>query len=325
MRRPGRRQVLTWLAIGVAVWLAADKVIAVATPSRDVGHWRSVAGARAYREAYDAVMADLPTPSATLDIPTSYGTVRVLRWDGPDGDVPVVLLPGRSSGAPMWAENLPDWVGKRTVYAFDPLGDAGLSIQSAPLDAFDDQAQWASEAMAGLGVAKAHVVGHSFGGANAAILAVHHPEMVASLTLIEPVFVIEPLPASALFWAMVTQLPVPQGWKEQALAELGGISVDEVRERTPMSTMIDRGSQFYDAALPLPNTLSDDQWRSLSMPVRVDIASAKSLAGGEQAATRITTLLPSAQAKVWPGTTHSLPMQVTADLDADLLVFWAQG
>lgn len=93
----------------------------------------------------------------------------------------------------------------------------------------------------------------------------------------------------------------------------------------PRLSAIDRGSQFYDAALPLPNTLSDDQWRSLSMPVRVDIASAKSLAGGEQAATRITTLLPSAQAKVWPGTTHSLPMQVTADLDADLLAFWAQG
>ena len=99
------------------------------------------------------------------------------------------------------------------------------------------------------------------GGANAAILAVRHPALVATLTLLEPVIVVEQLPASALFWATLTQLPVPQDLKDRALAEIGGVSVEEVRERTPMSVLIDAASAHYSTALPLPRTLTDQEWQ----------------------------------------------------------------
>lgn len=58
------------------------------------------------------------------------------------------------------------------------------------------------------------------------------------------------------------------------------------------------------------------------MPVRVDIAGTKSLAGGEAAATRLRTLLPSATITVWPNATHSLPMQERATLGPQLMEFW---
>lgn len=319
-RWPGRvGRVLLGLLV---VWLAVVRILSIVAPSPAVGHWRTLAGEAAYERAYTELMASLPDPDGVLDVRTAYGTTRVVRWDGVEPGAPVVLLAGRSSGAPMWAENLPDWIGKRTVYALDPLGDAGMSSQRVPLGRFEDQADWISQTLTGLGVDRAHVVGHSFGGANAAILAVTHPERVVTLTLLEPVIVVQPLSASVFFWAALTQLPVPQAWKDRALAEIGGTTVEEVRERTPMSVLIDTATAEYSAAVPTPRTLTDDEWRTLTMPVRVDIAGRQSLAGGDEAASRLRTLLPGAAISVWPEATHSLPMQERATLDPQLLQFW---
>lgn len=279
-RRSRTRTVAMVLVFVLAGWFVIDTVAALVRPAPAVGHWRSIEGARAYATAYADVMRDLRAPDASLDVPTAYGSVRVLRWDGTETGPPVLLLPGHSSGAPMWSENLPHWIGTRTVYALDPVGDAGFSTQRVPLTSFDDQASWIGEAVDALDVpgGRVHAVGHSFGGANAAVFALRHPEQVASLTLLEPVMVIGRLPASAFFWATLTQLPVPRGWKDRALAEIGGTTVAEVQERTPMSVMIDAASAHYSTALPMPRTLTDDEWRAMPMPVRVDVAGRQSLA-----------------------------------------------
>lgn len=131
-----------------------------------VGHFRSAAGRAAYVEAYERAMSALPPPTSTHDVPTAFGTVRAYEWSTPELDdtVPVVLVPGRSSGVPMWSENLPAFLDHHRVLAFDALGDAGLSVQSVPLDTIDDQARWIADALTRLGAGDAHVVGHSFGG-----------------------------------------------------------------------------------------------------------------------------------------------------------------
>ena len=310
------------LAALLVAWLIVDKVADVVAPAPEVGFWRTQEGERAYAEAYADVMDTLPVADGVLDVTTAYGTIRALRWDGSDPGPPVVLLAGHSSGAPMWAENLPGWIGARTVFALDPLGDAGMSSQRVPLASFEDQAEWISKTLVGLGVERAHIVGHSFGGSNAAILAVRHPEQTATLTLLEPIIVVEPLPASALFWATLTQLPVPQFLKDHALAAIGGVTVEEVREPSPMSVMIDAASSSYSTALPLPRTLTDQEWQGLAMPVRVDVAGTRSLAGGEQAASRLNRVLPHAQVTLWDHATHSLPMQERATLGPQLLDSW---
>ncbi|MEU3274013.1 alpha/beta fold hydrolase [Saccharomonospora sp. NPDC006951] len=298
-----------------------------AKPSRrasKVGHWRSREGFASYRAAYDEVMAALPAPTRTHDVATEYGTVRAYEWAAtePDAGLPVVLLPGIRSGAPMWGENLSHWIGRRTLFAMDAIGDCGLSTQSVPFTTSGDRAAWVEQAIAGLGLESVHTVGHSFGGTIAAGHALIHPGRVASLTLLEPVMVLHRLPVSMYLWSAMLLLPVPQSWKDHALAQIGGVSVAEVRERTPISAMVDEGSKHYSAVSVVPRTFTDEEWRSLSMPVRVDLASDKSLAGGSEAAARARRL-GKEPVTIWPKTTHSLPMQAAERLGRELERYWA--
>jgi pimeloyl-ACP methyl ester carboxylesterase len=286
-----------------------------------VGHFRSVEGRAAYVEAYERGMSALPPPTATYDVPTDLGTVRAYEWSSPavTGTVPVVLVPGRASGVPMWSENLPGFLEDHRVIAFDALGDAGLSVQSAPMESFRDQALWMEQVLAKLAPSGAHLVGHSFGGATAATYAHRFPDRVVSLTLLEPVFTFAYPPARLMGWAMLSSLPgVPDRVRNAALGKVGGVEYDPNDE---MAKMIAAGSEHFSASLPQPAPLDDDQLQELTMPTYVAIADSDSLAGGGAAADRARRL-PKRIVDVWPDTTHSLPMQAKEKLDSRLKGFW---
>ena len=92
---------------------------------------------------YWEAMRRFPTPpNVTADVDTDFGMVRVYEWHTPEtrDSMPVMLIPGRSSGAPIWADNLVAFSSHHPVVVFDALGDAGLSVQAAPLTDMADQA-----------------------------------------------------------------------------------------------------------------------------------------------------------------------------------------
>lgn len=316
-----------WLrrtAIAAVVLLVADKLFGLATNPPRIGQWRSEAGRNAFVDAYQRTWARLPAPTRTLDIPTTFGTVRAYEWVSPAtaGKTPVVLVPGRSAGSPMWVQNLPDLVPNHPVYAFDAIGDSGLSVQSAPVRGPADQASWIAQTIRDLGLGRAHLVGHSFGGSTAAATAVHRPDVVASLTLLEPVFALDYPPAKLVLSSIPLSISgLPQSWKNTALAAIGGVDPGEFNPNDPMTQMIDLGAKHYSTTLPMPSPLTDEQLQGLPMPVYVALGGRQSLAGAK-APTR-TAKIPRHTLKVWPDTTHSLPMQVHAPLAADLDAFWA--
>ncbi|MFW6597177.1 alpha/beta fold hydrolase [Propionibacteriaceae bacterium Y2011] len=325
-----RRRPRVWqvVVIAIAALLVAEKAIALTNPTPQVGRWRSIEGFESYRTAYSQVMERLPPATRVHDVRTAYGTVRVYEWSAPGDHTPVVFLPGIRSGAPMWVDNIRPWLGRRTVYALDAVGDAGMSTQSTPLTSFDDHATWLDQTFAGLGLDRIHLVGHSFGGAMAATYATHHPERLATLTMFEPVMVVQALPASTYLWATLLMLPVPQAWRDKALAEIGGVTVAEVQQRDPVSVMIEQASAHYVGDQLTPRPLTDQEWRTVlgasgeGVPTRIDIAADTSLTGGEEAAAR-SRRLGMDRVTVWPGATHSLPMQVADQLEPELARWWA--
>jgi hydrolase, alpha/beta domain protein len=290
-----------------------------------VGHFRSAQDRQEYLGYYQQVMETMPAPSQVEDVITSYGTVRVYTWESGAGrdSPPVVLLPGRASGAPMWAVNIPLLIQSRRVIAFDALGDAGMSVQSAPLTSADDQAAWVDEVLADVAPDGVHLVGHSFGGATAALYARIHPERVRSLTLLEAVFVFAYPPADIMGWTVVSSIPaLPEGWRNKALERIGG---EKLSGTDPMELMIKAGAEKFDASLPTPSPLTDEQAEALTMPVYVAIAGRNSVAGGSKAVERAQKILPQASIQVWDNATHSLPMQEAESLTPVLEQFWAQG
>ena len=263
--------------------------------------------------------------AAQYDIHTDFGVVRAYEWstDETARTTPVVLLPGRSSGVPMWSVNLAGFAAGHRVIAFDALGDAGMSVQSSPLTSMADQAEWIDQVLRVLAPDGVHLVGHSFGGATATAYARFHPERVRSLALLEPVFTFGYPPTRFMAWAMVASLPlIPEGVRERALGRIGGAD-GETESQDPMAVMIRTGTRHYSADLPTPSPLSEDEASTMTMPVYVAIAEHESLAGGERAAQRAQELLPRATVKIWPDTTHSLPMQEPEALGNELEGFWS--
>ena len=100
-----------------------------------------------------------------------------------EGGVPVVLIHGFGGDLNTWLFNHEALSGKREVYAFDlpGHGESSKRIDRGDVGEFADVV---GAFMDGIGIPKAHLVGHSLGGAIAASVAASQPKRVASLTLV---------------------------------------------------------------------------------------------------------------------------------------------
>jgi len=163
----------------------------------NVGHFKSERARAHFLSVYQTAMAQLLPVSESADVPTSFGAVRAYRFDGPTAGPPVVVLPSRNASTPMWRVNMPALLEHRTVIGIDLLGEAGMSVQDKPITGPEDEAQWLDDALAGLGLDWAHLLGVSIGGWTAVNYAVRRPGRAASLALLDPVMTFAPIPVKA--------------------------------------------------------------------------------------------------------------------------------
>ena len=100
-----------------------------------------------------------------------------------DGGVPLVLIPGFGGDINIFVFNQEALSANRTVYAIDLPGHGGSSK-----DVGDGDLDFFVGVLAGfldeMGIEKAHLAGHSMGGAIAAAFALAHPDRTASVVLI---------------------------------------------------------------------------------------------------------------------------------------------
>ncbi|MDO7904488.1 acetoin dehydrogenase dihydrolipoyllysine-residue acetyltransferase subunit [Pseudomonas sp. K1(2024)] len=109
---------------------------------------------------------------------------RLLRWfELGEGDTPLVLVHGFAGDLNNWLFNHPALAAERRVIALDLPGH-GESAKALQRGDLDELSAALLALLDHLGIARAHLAGHSMGGAvclNAARLA---PQRVASLTLV---------------------------------------------------------------------------------------------------------------------------------------------
>jgi pimeloyl-ACP methyl ester carboxylesterase len=100
---------------------------------------------------------------------------------------PVLLIAGLGFGAWSWFRQIPDLARHFLTIAFDNRG-AGLSEKPDCEYTIEMMAEEAVGLLRALGVARAHVLGHSMGGYIAQEVALRHPEVVSSLILVSTSF-----------------------------------------------------------------------------------------------------------------------------------------
>ena len=300
-----------------------------ARPS-EIGGWRDHAGREEFESAYRVAMAELPPPDRTWDVPTGSGTVRAYRFApsagaaGAHDRTPALLLPGWGAAVPMWGTNLPALLEDRPVYALDALGDAGLSVQTAPLRTADAQAAWIDQTLDGLGAGPVHVVGHSFGGWSATNLAVRRPDHVASLSLLDPVQTFSRIRWQVVLLSVPSTVPfLPQRWRDAALARIGG--TERIDPTDPVTAVIAAGTRHYRSHRSFPALFTVDQLRALAVPVWAAMAGSSAVNGDPDAAvSRAREYVADVEARDWPGAPHSLPYERPEEVGAALRDFHAR-
>jgi pimeloyl-ACP methyl ester carboxylesterase len=267
-----------------------------------IGEFTSGAGRDRFTAAYEEAMRELPAPDATDDVETSFGTVRAHRF-GPAGGVPLVLLPGKASSTPMWADNLPGLRRIAPVVALDLLGEPGMSVQRRPITSAADQAQWLAEALAGLGLPAVHLLGVSFGGWTAVNLAVRRPGAVASLGVLDPAQTFGRIGLKAVLFSLGAGIPaVPASVRDRSLRWIsGGAPVGD----SAVARLIAAGMREFRSALPMPGYFTDAQLRSITVPTLAVIAGRSIIHRPGPAAER-AKLVPGARVELWPDASHAL-------------------
>ncbi|MGK4591117.1 alpha/beta fold hydrolase [Amycolatopsis sp. w19] len=286
-----------------------------------VGGFASSAARAEYEAVYDRGLAALPAPSGVHDIQTAFGVARVYRFGEPGG-TPIVLLPGRAGTAVMWEPNLTALLGHGEVYAVDLIGEPGRSEQTVPIRDGADQAAWLTTVLEELDLLSVHLIGYSFGGWLAANLAVRAPKRLRSLTVIDPVLTFGGLTPGLVVRATLTAIPVVNRWARPSFLNWisGGAEVDAT---DPVARVIDEGMRTYRIALPSPRLFTDEQLRSLRMPVLALIAGRSVIHDPDRAAARARELLPRGQVELWPSATHAIAGESAAEVNTRVLKFLA--
>jgi pimeloyl-ACP methyl ester carboxylesterase len=313
MRDRRRRVLAVAAAVGVVRLALRD--------TSPLGHFTSARAKVRFVTAYDRAMADLPPSQRILDVRTHFGVVRVYRFAGAQPTkAPLVLLPGRASASPVWADNMPALLKLRSVYTMDLLGEPGLSIQDRPIISDADQAQWLHEVLLQLPEPRLHLVGLSIGGWTTANLLVNQPSKATSATLLDPVYVFGDMSLEAILRSIPASVRwFPKAWRDDfASWTAGGAPVKDV----PVAQMIEAGMQTYALHLPPPRRVPEDGIAAIRQPILVIMAGRSPMHDSAAAADLASRSLQHGTVRVYPEASHAIngeyPDEIAADIDAFL-------
>ncbi|MEU3514521.1 alpha/beta fold hydrolase [Streptomyces sp. NPDC006654] len=270
---------------------------------------------RSFDRVYEELRARWPEYTEERDVATPHGRTRVHVY-GPADGAPLVLLPGGSATGLVWFANAPALGERYRVHAVDLLGDAGRTERhgAAPRTA-DDLTAWLDALLDGLGLARTRLCGHSYGACLAVRYALHAPQRVDRLALVDPTQVFAGFRPGYLLRALPTLIRPTEARARAFLAwETAGSRPDETWQRLYALATTVPGRKLVVGSRP--------RAAGLGMPVLVLLAEHSRAHHARKVAERARRALPHGEVVLLPDATHhSLPLTAPHQLNDRLTDF----
>jgi pimeloyl-ACP methyl ester carboxylesterase len=326
VKKPGRRRrfavALTVVALvaGVvagAMWLGRDQSAAF---------FKTEAAAARYMAAYDAVLAKWPVAYQEIKVPTRLGPTHVIA-SGPADAPPLVLLHAAMATATVWRPNVEALSEHFRVYAVDIVGQGGKTVASRKVESRRDYADWLNDLFDGLGIARASIVGNSYGGFIALNQATLAPERIDRMVLISPAggFIsVMPLFGSMIYQALKGALfrvfgaDGPRPDLLLAIAGKAGFN-EEDEEWLALGRQLMDGSQRINMIMPA--VLSDVELRAIRAPTLLLIAEHEILYEPDSTLRTAMMRMPGLEGEIVPGAHHLAAMAQPDAVNARIVDF----
>ncbi|MEV7123606.1 alpha/beta fold hydrolase [Kitasatospora griseola] len=276
----------------------------------------------AFLSAYDTLLDRWPVPVEPIDLDTPYGSTRV-NAAGPTDGPPLVLIHGGGSTAASWWANVGELACEARVFAVDRIGEAGRSARAGdrPLRTVEDLHGWLDTVLDGLGLTKADLCGHSYGGWIALSYALRRPDRIDRLALLDPTGCFTGYsPRYLLHAAPMLARPTEARARAFLAWETGGIPLD------PDWTRLHGLAATFPAARPItgprptPEALAALRARCLLL-----VAADSRPHDPRTLTARAARLLPQAELRTLDGVSHhALPYTRAERLNAELAGFLAR-
>ncbi|MCV0428984.1 MAG: alpha/beta fold hydrolase [Roseibium sp.] len=191
-----------------------------------------------------------------------------------DAGGPVVLLHGFGGDRQTWVNIQTALASRKRSFAFDLPGH-GEALDWPTIGNAGVAAKAVSQSLETLALTNVHLVGHSMGGAVAALVALKNPELVASLTLLSPGGfgpeinhrLLRRYAAATDVTEMEILLEQFFGW-EFRLPKFLAITAAESRARPGAAATLEAiAEEIIDGSVQ--KTLPRDELAELTMPIKV--------------------------------------------------------
>jgi pimeloyl-ACP methyl ester carboxylesterase len=147
--------------------------------------YRSDRGQAEVMALYEKKLASLAIETQSRMLETRFGHTHVLAA-GPHDAPPVMVLTGLSTGAPRLLEWFQPLIKDYRLYAPDPIGLPGRSVQTRVPPRDHNYGKWMVDVLDGLGLERLPFIGVSFGGGILLDTASYAPERISQAALMVP-------------------------------------------------------------------------------------------------------------------------------------------
>ena len=244
-----------------------------------------------------------------------------------NGSETVVLLNGISMSTAAWALQEPELAARYRVLRYDLRGQLQSGKPEAPSYPMPQHAADLAALLDRLGIARAHLVGLSYGGAVAQHFALDYPQRLDKLVL-----------AATLAWSDPVNDAIADSWEAAAHSADPALRFDI---GLPLTFGANYLQQQADRISLLREFACRQPWQPLARlvsgmrahDVRARLATVRAptlvLVGEDDRFTplyharRLASLIPAARLTVVPGSGHALPLELPQQFNQLLLDFLA--